>query len=278
MEEWAGTQDQTAKIWCFTTVGLEKTCERSMVSMEFKRVKHEGNNFWVFSEGLMLHMRSQYIALLRPRVKSLGGNWYWEKLGAGEGNNRGQDGCKASLTQMSWLWINLWDIWRAGEPRVLAIPGVTRVWQVWVTEQHHKIRTGRVWEMAQIACNVCHWKWNDKWDSGQLKEHSSCQFPCFPPSYCTSHNVFLKLPREGEHLRCHLVSWDGNLIPPVTWIYKLSLRQKQALSVKICQSCRSSHVLTGMVCDFKHEMRVKQTYIFSINLSNPGRSIFEYFP
>ena len=157
MEDWAGTQDLTAKIWCFTTVGLEKTCETSTVSMEFKRVKHKGNNFWVFSEGLMLHMKGQYIALLRPRAKSLGGNWYWEKLGAREGNNRGQDSCKVSLTQISWLRIKLWDIWRAGEPRVLGIPGVIRVWQVWVTE-HQKIRTGRVWEMVQIAYNVCHWK------------------------------------------------------------------------------------------------------------------------
>ena len=46
----------------------------NMVRMEFKLIKCEGNDFILFSEGLMLHMKSQYISLLRPRGKSLGRN------------------------------------------------------------------------------------------------------------------------------------------------------------------------------------------------------------
>ena len=33
--------------------------------------------------------------------------WCWERLGAGgEGHNRGSDGCKASPTQWTWVWVN----------------------------------------------------------------------------------------------------------------------------------------------------------------------------
>ena len=88
------------KYGCFATVGLEKTYETSVLSMEFKLVKHEGNHLWLFSKGLMLNMKSQYIGHLRLRTKSLGRNWCWERFSArGEGNGRRRDGCKVSLTQ-----------------------------------------------------------------------------------------------------------------------------------------------------------------------------------
>ena len=40
--------------------------------------------------------------------------WYWERLRAGEGGGRGQDGWMASPTQWSWVWANSRRWWRAG--------------------------------------------------------------------------------------------------------------------------------------------------------------------
>ena len=58
--------------------------------------------------------------------------WCWERLKAGgEGDNKGQDGWMASLTQWTWVWVNSesWNLnhreaWRA------AVHGVTnsRTW------------------------------------------------------------------------------------------------------------------------------------------------------
>ena len=54
--------------------------------------------------------------------------WCWEGLGAGgEGDDRGWDGCMASLTRWTWVWVNSgrwWEAWRA------AIHGVakSRTW------------------------------------------------------------------------------------------------------------------------------------------------------
>jgi hypothetical protein len=51
-----------------------RRAREDMLRMEFKLIKCEGNDFRLFSEGLMLHMKSQYISLLKPRAKSLGRN------------------------------------------------------------------------------------------------------------------------------------------------------------------------------------------------------------
>ena len=93
-------REQDDKNWApkyqyFATVWLVKMCKSSVLIMKFKLVKHEGNQLWLFLEGLMLNMKSQYIGHLRPRAKPLERNWYWERFRAGgEGNERAWDGCK----------------------------------------------------------------------------------------------------------------------------------------------------------------------------------------
>ena len=37
--------------------------------------------------------------------------WCWEKLKAGEGDNRGWDGWKVSQTQSTWVWVNSGSWW-----------------------------------------------------------------------------------------------------------------------------------------------------------------------
>ena len=56
-------------------------------------------------EGLMLKLKLQYFGHLMWRTywKRL---WCWERLRAGEGDDRGWDGWMASPTQRTWVWVN----------------------------------------------------------------------------------------------------------------------------------------------------------------------------
>ena len=61
--------------------------------------------------------------------------WCWERLRAGgEGDNRGWDGCMASPTQWTWVWVNSGHRWWTGRPGVLQSMGLQRVRHDSVTE------------------------------------------------------------------------------------------------------------------------------------------------
>ena len=65
--------------------------------------------------------------------------WCWEGLGAGgEGDNRGWDGCTASLTRWTWVWVNSGGWWWTGRPGVLRFMVSQRVGHDWVTELNWK--------------------------------------------------------------------------------------------------------------------------------------------
>ena len=61
--------------------------------------------------------------------------WCWERLRAGEeGDDRGQDGWMASLTQWTLVWMDSGSWWWTGRPGMLQFMGFQRVWHDWVTE------------------------------------------------------------------------------------------------------------------------------------------------
>ena len=51
-------------------------------------------------EGLMLKLKLRYFGHLLQRA------WWWERLSAEEGGDRGWDGWMASPTQWTWIWAN----------------------------------------------------------------------------------------------------------------------------------------------------------------------------
>ena len=62
-------------------------------------------------------------------------HWCWERLRAGgEGDDRGWDGCMASLTQWTWVWMDSGSWWWTGRPGVLWFMGSQRIGHDWVTE------------------------------------------------------------------------------------------------------------------------------------------------
>ena len=49
--------------------------------------------------------------------------WCWERLKAGEGDDRRWDGWMASPTQWTWVWVNSGSWWWTGRPGVLQFMG-----------------------------------------------------------------------------------------------------------------------------------------------------------
>ena len=60
--------------------------------------------------------------------------WCWERLKAGEGDNRGWDGWMASPTRWTWVWASSGSWWWTGKPGVLQSMGSQRVGHDWATE------------------------------------------------------------------------------------------------------------------------------------------------
>ena len=60
--------------------------------------------------------------------------WCWERLKAGEGDNRGWDGWMASPTQWTWVWVISRSCLWPGRPVMLQSMGSQRVGHDWVTE------------------------------------------------------------------------------------------------------------------------------------------------
>ena len=72
--------------------------------------------------------------------------WYWEGLRAGgEGDDRGWDGWMASLTQLTWVWVNSRSWWWTGRPGMLRFMGSQRVEHNWVTELNWTLTTIYGW-------------------------------------------------------------------------------------------------------------------------------------
>ena len=85
-------------------------------------------------EGLMLKLKLQYWQPDAKNWLNLKRPWCWERLKAGEGDDRGWDCWMASLTQWTWIWVNSGSWWWTGRPGVLQSMGSQRVGHNWVTE------------------------------------------------------------------------------------------------------------------------------------------------
>ena len=85
--------------------------------------------------GLTLKLKLQYSGHLMRRADSFEKTWCWEILRTkGEGDDRGWDGCIASLTLRTWVWVNSRSWLWIRRPGVLQFMGLQRVRHNWATE------------------------------------------------------------------------------------------------------------------------------------------------
>ena len=108
------------RLWCW-----EKTLERSMDNKEIKLVIWKENQPWIVWKDWCWNWSSSTLATGCKEWTHWERPWCWERLRArGEGDNRGWDGCMASLTQWTWIWANSGRWWRTGKPDVLQSMGL----------------------------------------------------------------------------------------------------------------------------------------------------------
>ena len=84
--------------------------------------------------------------------------WCWEGLKAGEEeDNRGWDGCMASPSQWTWVWVSSGRWWVTGRPGMLQFMGSQRVGHDWVTEQQlwDKVKINKQSTISQFYLSVC---------------------------------------------------------------------------------------------------------------------------
>ena len=92
--------------------------------------------------------------------------WCWERLKAGEGDDRGWDGWMASLTQWTWVWASPGRWWRTGKPGVLQSMGSQRIKHDLVTDQQQTHRTQ--WLTGSKGCGR-----RSIWSEAQVQAHMS---------------------------------------------------------------------------------------------------------
>ena len=72
------------------------------------------------------------------RANSLKKTLVWERLRAGEGDDRRWDGGMATPNRWKWVWINSGSWWWTGMSGVLQSMGSQRIRHNWATEQQQK--------------------------------------------------------------------------------------------------------------------------------------------
>ena len=126
-ESWA------LKNWIFWTVVL-KTLESPLDYKEIKPVSPKGNQSWIFIGRTDAEAEAPIV--WPPAVKNWlwKRSWCWERLKAGEGDDRGWDSWMTSLTQWTWVWASSRSWWWIGKPGMLQFMGLQRVGHNWATE------------------------------------------------------------------------------------------------------------------------------------------------
>ena len=115
-ESWA------SKNWCFWTVVWRRllrvpwTARRSNQFI-LKKISPEYS-----LEELMLKLINT-LATWCEELTHWKRPWCWERLKAGEGDDRGWDGWMASPTKWTWVWVNSGSWWWTGRPGVLQSMG-----------------------------------------------------------------------------------------------------------------------------------------------------------
>ena len=128
-ESWA------PKNWCFWTVCWRRLLRVPWTARRSKQFILKEISPECSLEGLMLKLKLQYFGDLMWKLTHLKRPRCWERLKVGgEGDNRGGDGWKASLTQWTWVWVNSRRWWWTGRPGMLQSMGWQRVGLHWVTK------------------------------------------------------------------------------------------------------------------------------------------------
>ena len=125
-ENWA------MKNWCYWTIMLEKTLESPLDCKEIQPVNPKGNQSWIFTWRTDAEAETSILWPLYAKNWLIGcWCWFWERLKAGEGDDRGWDSWMASPTWWTWVWASSRNWWWTGKAGMLQSMGLQRVGYDW---------------------------------------------------------------------------------------------------------------------------------------------------
>ena len=117
-----------AKCWRIDAFKLlEKTLESPLDCKEIKPVNAKGNQSWIFIGRTDAEAETSVLPTWCEELTHWKRPWGWERLKAGEGDDRGWDSWMASLTQWTWVWASSGSRWWTGKPDMLHSTGLQRV-------------------------------------------------------------------------------------------------------------------------------------------------------
>ena len=123
--------------WALKIDAFELWCWRRLLRVPWTARRSNQSILKEISPGISLEgmMLSSTLATSCKELTHWKRLWCWEGLGTGgEGDDRGWDGCMASLTQWTRVWVNSGSWWWTGRPGVLRFMGSQRVGHNWATK------------------------------------------------------------------------------------------------------------------------------------------------
>ena len=90
---------------------------------EIQPVHPKGDQSWMFIGRTDAEAETNPLATWCKELTHWKRPWYWERLKAGEGDDRGWDGWMASPTRWTWVWVNSGSWWWTGRPGMLQSVG-----------------------------------------------------------------------------------------------------------------------------------------------------------
>ena len=133
------------ELWCWRRLlRVLSTAKRSNQSI-LKEISPEYS-----LEGLIWSWNSNTLATWCEELTHLKRPWCWERLKAGEKDDRGWDSWMASQTQWMWVWVKSGSWWWTGKPGVLKSMGSQRVRHHWVTELNLHIVKSIYWRCIVV--------------------------------------------------------------------------------------------------------------------------------
>ena len=113
----------TLKNCCFQIAVLEKTLESPLDCKEIKPVNPKRYLLWTFIARTDAEAEAPVLWPSDMETWLIGRLWCWERLKAGEGEDRGWAGCMASPKQWTWVWAGAGSWWRTGYAWCAAVHG-----------------------------------------------------------------------------------------------------------------------------------------------------------
>ena len=147
------------KNWCFWTVVLEKTLESPLDCKESQPVHPKGKQSWIFIGRTDAETETPIFDHWCQELPHWKRHWCsfplkiedWERLKAGEGDDRGWACWMVSWTQWTWVWASSGSWCWIGKSGVLQSMGLQRVRHDWVTELIIIIDITDVWTELSVT-------------------------------------------------------------------------------------------------------------------------------